>query len=69
MAKIRIIRVEGTFNKNNPKVVYFHNDNFDRGTTKVYSKYNAMTIGRKQYNRYWDNKEKAYRATLRFHKN
>ena len=68
MASIRIIRVRGTFNKKNPKIMYFHNDNFDKGTTKRYSKYNVVVIGQKQYDRYYDNKEKAYRATVRFHK-
>lgn len=68
MARIRVIKVSGTFNKNNPKVVYFHKDNFDKDTTKRYSKYNVVTIGKKQYDDYWDNKEKAYRVTLRFHK-
>lgn len=68
MATIRVIRVRGRFNKGNPRVVYFHRDNFDKATTRTYSKYNVMTIGQRQYDRYWDNKEKAYRATVRFHK-
>ena len=68
MAKIRVIRVQGTFNKNKPKVMFFHNNNFDDYTTKSYGKYNVTVVGKKQYDRFWDNKEKAYRATLRFHK-
>ena len=68
MASIRVIRVKGRYNKNNPKVVYFHNENFDEYTTKRYGKYNVVTFGQKQTDRYWDNKEKAYRATVRFHK-
>lgn len=68
MATIRIIKVRGTFNKNNPKVMYFHKKNFDNYTTKRYGKYNVTVVGEKQYERFWDNKEKAYRATFRFHK-
>ena len=68
MASIRVIKATGTYNKNNPKVAFFHKDNFDKATTKKYSKYNVVTIGKKQNDRYWNNKEKAYRATIRFHK-
>ena len=68
MASIRVIKIRGTYNKNNPKIMYFHKDNFDKGTTGIYSKYNVVTINDKQYERYWDNKEKAIRATYRFHK-
>lgn len=68
MASIRVIKVKGSFNKNNPKVMFFHNDNFDNYTTKRYGKYNVITIGQNQYDKYWNNKEKAYRATVRFHK-
>lgn len=68
MAQIRVIKVRGKFNKNNPKITYFHNNNFNNYTTKRYGKYNVITIGQKQYDKYWNNKEKAYSATLRFHK-
>lgn len=68
MAKIRVIRVQGTFNNNKPKVMFFNNKNFDDYTTKNYGKYNVVVVGKKQYDRFWDNKEKAYRATFRFHK-
>ena len=68
MASIRVIKVRGSFNRNNPKVMYFHNNNFDNATTRRYSKYNVAVVGKKQYDRYWDNKERAYRATFRFHK-
>ena len=73
MAKIRVIKMEGSANKKNPKIMYFHKDNFDKATTRVYSKYNIVAIGQKQMARYWDNKEKAINnkkgayATVRFH--
>lgn len=68
MASIRVIKVKGSFNKKSPKIAFFHKKDFDDYTTKRYGKYNVVTIGKDQYNKYWDNKEKAYRATVRFHK-
>ena len=68
MAGIRIIKIKGTRNKNNPRIAYFHKKNFDEGTTRIYDKYNVVVFGQKQYDDYWDNKEKAIRAQVRFHK-
>lgn len=48
MARIRFLKIRGRVNKNKPKVVYFHSNNFDRYTTKQSGKYNVMTVGYKQ---------------------
>lgn len=68
MAKIRVIKVKGRKSKVKPKVVYLHNSNFDKATTKRNNKYNVVTVGTKQKERYIANQMKAYSDTFRFHK-
>ena len=42
MARIRVLKVRGKVNSGKPKVVYFHNNNFDRYTTQKRGKYNII---------------------------
>lgn len=67
MARIRFLKIRGRVNKSKPKVVYFHNDNFDRYTTKRSGKYNIMTIGYKQKDKFLNNQMRAYSDKIRFH--
>ena len=67
MARIRVLKIRGKVNKNKPKVLYFHKDNFDNSTTKKHSKYNVVTIGKEQDKDFLSNQIKAYSAKIRFH--
>ncbi len=67
MARIRVLKVKSKINANKPKVVYFHNDNFDRYTTKRYGKYNIITINNTQKDKFLNNQLRAYSAKIRFH--
>lgn len=67
MARVRILKVRGKINKNKPKVMYFHDDNFDKGTTVKRSKYNVMVINRGQKDKFLTNQMKAYSDKIRFH--
>lgn len=67
MARIRVLRVRGKANMNKPKVVYFHSDNFDRYTSQRYGKYNVITIGKKQKDKFLNNQIRAYSDKIRFH--
>lgn len=67
MARIRVLKVKGKVNKNKPKVVYFHNDNFDKYTTQKRGKYNVMVVNNKQKDKFLNNQIRAYSAKIRFH--
>lgn len=67
MARIRVLRVKGKVNNNNPKVVYLHNDNFDRYTTKRYGKYNVVVINNEQKDKFLNNQLRAYSDKIRLH--
>ena len=68
MASIKVIKFKGRTSKIRPKVMFFHNDNFDNYTTKKNGKYNVVLVGNYQKDRYFDNRMKAYSAKIRFHK-
>lgn len=67
MARIRFLKIRGKVDKNKPKVVYFHSNNFDRYTTKQSGKYNVMTVGYKQKDKFLNNQMRAYSDKIRFH--
>lgn len=67
MARIRVLKVRGRVNYNKPKAMYFHEDNFDEGTSKKRSKYNVMMINRKQRDKFLNNQMRAYSDKIRFH--
>lgn len=67
MARIRVLKIRGRSDKNKPKVVYFHNNNFDNYTTKRSGKYNVVTTGAKQKDKFLNNQMRAYSAKIRFH--
>lgn len=67
MARIRILKIKSKVNKNKPKVVYYHNDNFDKYTTKKYGKYNVVLVNNTQKDKFLNNQIKAYSDTIRFH--
>ena len=67
MARIRVLATKSGKNMYKPKVMYFHQDNFDNYTTKRGGKYNVMVIGKKQKDRFLDNQIKAYSDKIRFH--
>lgn len=68
MTRLRVIRYKGNTSKVRPKVMYFHNDNFDRYTTQKNGKYNVVLIGKYQKDNYFSNKMRAYSDKIRFHK-
>lgn len=67
MARIRVLKVRGKVNSGKPKVVYFHNNNFDRYTTQKRGKYNITIINNTQKDKFLNNQIKAYSAKIRFH--
>lgn len=67
MARIRVLKVKGKVNKNKPKVVYFHNDNFDKYTTQKQGKYDVMVVNNKQKDKFLNNQIRAYSDKIRFH--
>lgn len=67
MARIRVLKVKGKINSNKPRVVYFHNDNFDRYTSQKRGKYNIITINNSQKDKFLNNQIREYSAKVRFH--
>lgn len=67
MARIRVLKVKGHTSNIKPKVVYFHNDNFDNYTLSKNGKYNVMVIGKKQKDKFLNNQLKAFSDKIRFH--
>lgn len=67
MARIRMIKVKSKINANKPKVVYFHNDNFNKYTTQKYGKYNIVLVNNSQKDKFLNNQIRAYSDKIRFH--
>lgn len=67
MARIRVLKVSGQTSKLRPKIMFFHNDNFDKYTRSRNGKYNVMVVNRDQKSRYLDNQIRAYSDKIRFH--
>lgn len=67
MTRIRVLKVRGKVNNSKPKVVYFHNENFNKYTTQKKGKYNITTVNNTQKDKFLNNQIKAYSAKIRFH--
>lgn len=66
MARIRVIKVKGR-KLEKPKVVYFHNDNFNRYTSRKRGKYNVLVINNSQKDKFLNNQIRAHSDKIRFH--
>lgn len=70
MARIRVVKARQTNKKNQPKITFFHNDNYNKALNKISSKKSKgksvklIALNDRQEDKYIRNKNK---KNIRFH--